>query len=220
MVRTVLLCTRMPVRLYRPRVMAIKAVSRGHHRPSAGAPVRREAKVRIRASMLSLVHSHPHGCASPPFGTRFALAAHKGDANKRDHWVVDEHRGTCTRIHQRFRTCLYVPHPEHCPVPFWRLKGNVEVRMYNSEGSCDFTEKTYNFRTLDRSEPMDRWIGITTFYLKPKVMKVQFQRPEIIDIAPEGEGWRFVVGKRKYDRRYKTTDDCPLSDPDDSNDAP
>ena len=35
----------------------------------------------------------------------------------------------------------------------------------------------------------------------------------------EGEGWRFVVEKRKYDRRYKTADDCPLSDPDDSNDA-
>ena len=50
-------------------------------------------------------------------------------------------------------------------------------------------------------------------------MKVQFQRPEIIDIAPEGEGWRFVVEKRKYDRRYKTADDCPLSDPDYSNDA-
>ena len=159
------------------------------------------------------------GAPSLHSGTRFALAARKGDANQRDHWVVDEHKGTCARIHQGFRTCLYVPHPEHCPVPFWSLKGNVEVRMYNSEGSCDFAEKTYNFRTLDRSEPMDRWIGATTFYLKPKVMKVQFQRPEIIDIAPEGEGWRFVVEKRKYDSRYKTTDDCPLSDPDDSNDA-
>ena len=62
-------------------------------------------------------------------------------------------------------------------------------------------------------------MGTTTFYLKPKVMKFQFQRPEIIDSPPEGEGWRFIVEKRKYDRRYKTTDDCPLSDPDDSNDA-
>ena len=80
-------------------------------------------------------------------------------------------------------------------------------------------EKTYNFKTRDHNEPLDRWIGTTTFYLKPKVMKVQFQRSEIIDIAPEGEGWRFVVQKRHYDRRYKTTEDCPLSDPDDSSDA-
>eukprot|EP00439_Symbiodinium_sp_Y106_P006654 s10770_g1.t1 len=50
-------------------------------------------------------------------------------------------------------------------------------------------------------------------------MKVQFQRPEIIDIAPEGEGWKFVVEKRKYDRKYRTSDDCPVPDPDDSNDA-
>ena len=91
--------------------------------------------------------------------------------------------------------------------------------MYSSEGSRDFVERTYNFKTRDLNEPLDRWIGTTTFYLKPKVMNVQIQRPEIIDIAPEGEGWRFVVQKRQYDRRYKTAEDCPLSDPDDSNDA-
>ena len=96
------------------------------------------------------------GAPSLHSGIRFALAARKGDANKRDHWVVDEHRGTCTRIHQRFRTCLYVPHPEHCPVPFWRLKGNVEVRMYNSEGSCDFAEKRTTSRLLIAVSP---WIG-------------------------------------------------------------
>ena len=68
------------------------------------------------------------GVSSLQSRVRFALAARKGDANKRDHWVVDERKGTCTRIHQKFRTCLYVPQPGHCPVPFWRLKGNVEVR--------------------------------------------------------------------------------------------
>ena len=50
-------------------------------------------------------------------------------------------------------------------------------------------------------------------------MRVQLQRHDIIDIAPEGEGWRFVVQKRQYDRRYKNAEDCPLSDPDDRNDA-
>ena len=95
----------------------------------------------------------------------------------------------------------------------------IERQCRGEEGSRDFVEKTYNFKTRDHNEPLDRWIGTTTFYLKPKVMKVQFQRPEIIDISPEGEGWRFVVQKRHYDRRYKTTEDCPLSDPDDSNDA-
>eukprot|EP00439_Symbiodinium_sp_Y106_P020620 s2311_g2.t1 len=52
-----------------------------------------------------------------------------------------------------------------------------------------------------------------------KIMRVQLQRHDIIDIAPEGEGWRFVVQKRQYDRRYKNAEDCPLSDPDDRNDA-
>ena len=55
---------------------------------------------------------------SPQPGAHFALAAHKGDTNKRDHWFVDEHKSTCTRIYQKFRICLYVPRPEHCPGPF------------------------------------------------------------------------------------------------------
>eukprot|EP00439_Symbiodinium_sp_Y106_P072083 s3520_g13.t1 len=53
-------------------------------------------------------------------------------------------------------------------------------------------------------------------------MKVQFQRPEIIDISPEGEGWRFVVQKfqkRQHDVKYKVADECPIPDPDDINDA-
>ena len=54
--------------------------------------------------------------------------------------------------------------------------------MYNSEGSRDFVGKMYNFKTHDHNEPLDRWIGTTTSYLKPKVMKVQFQRPEIIEV--------------------------------------
>ena len=71
-----------------------------------------------------------------------------------------------------------MPQPEHCPIPIWRLKGNAEARMYGSEGSNAFVEKTYNFKTRDFKDPSERWIGTTTFYLKPKVVKVQFQRPE------------------------------------------
>ena len=132
------------------------------------------------------------GVSLPPSEARFALAVRKGEANKRDHWVVDEHKGTCARIHQKFRTCLYAPRPERCPVPFWRLKGNVEARMYGSEGSRDFTERTYNFKAHDLKEPMGKWISATIFYWKPKIKKVQLPRPDIIDTAPEGEGWRFV----------------------------
>ena len=73
--------------------------------------------------------------------------------------------------------------------------------MYSSEGSGDFTERTYNFKTRDLNH------------------EGPISATEIIDIAPEGEGWRFVVQKRQYDRRHKTAEDCPLSDPDDSNDA-
>ena len=92
-----------------------KSPSSKRRRPSK----KRGKKCGEDGSMLNFVHSHPHGCASPQPGARFVLAARKGDANKRDHWVVDEHKGTCTRIHQKFRTCLYMPRPEHSPVPFW-----------------------------------------------------------------------------------------------------
>ena len=193
-------------------------------KPRSPSPKRRRSKKRGKSadkkatcclSSTATLTGEPSACSN----TRFALAARKGEAFQRDHWVVDERKGTCTRVHQKYRSCLYAPQPEHCPVPFWRLKCNVEVRMYHSECSRDFVEKTFNFKTHVPKEPMDRWIGTTTFYLKPKVMKVQFQRPEIIDIAPEGEGWKFVVEKRKYNRKYKTSDDCPIPDPDDSNDA-
>ena len=82
---------------------------------------------------------------------RYVLAARKGAANQRDHWFVDEHKGTCARIHQKFRRCLYVPQAEHCPVPIWRLKGEAEVRMYGSEGSNAFGEKTVRKPTTSRS---------------------------------------------------------------------
>ncbi|CAE7203411.1 kptA [Symbiodinium sp. CCMP2592] len=55
--------------------------------------------------------------------------------------------------------------------------------------------------------------------VKTKAKKVQFLRPEIIDIPLEGEGWKFVTEKRKYDFRYKTTDKCPPSDPEDTEEA-
>eukprot|EP00439_Symbiodinium_sp_Y106_P048859 s4496_g6.t1 len=173
-------------------------------RQSVSAPVRKGVRVQKRLSSSATLTGEPFLNA----GARFALAASKGDATKRDHWVADERKGTCTRIHQKFRGCRYVPQPEHCPIPIWRLKGNAEARMYGSEGSNAFVEKTYNFKTRDFKDPSERWIGTTTFYLKPKVVKVQFQRPEIIDIAPEGEGWRFIVEKREYEQ--KCTQSCSV----------
>ena len=63
--------------------------------------------------------------------------------------------------------------------------------MYSSEGSGDFTERTYNFKTRDLNH------------------EGPISATEIIDIAPEGEGWRFVVQKRQYNHRYKIAEDCP-----------
>ena len=94
--------------------------------------------------------------------------------------------------------------------------------MYGSEGSCDFTEKTYNLKTHDLREPMGKWIGTTTFYLKPKIMRgSHFSISDLTSSTshPRARVGDFVVQKRQYDRRYKNAEDCPLSDPDDSNDA-
>ncbi|CAE7795763.1 unnamed protein product [Symbiodinium sp. CCMP2592] len=55
--------------------------------------------------------------------------------------------------------------------------------------------------------------------VKQKTKKVQFLRPEIIDIPLEGEGWRFVTEKRKYDFRFKSADQCPPSGPEDTEKA-
>ena len=153
-------------------------------------------------------------------GVKFALAARKGEAGPRDHWVVDEDKGVCVRVHQKFRTSLYVPQPDHCPVPFWRLKGNAEASMYPKEDSTFFVEKEYNFKSGDLQKPVERWIGTTTFRLKPKCMKAKFaSRHETIDIALEGDGWSFVKPKRLYMFRYAKNEDCPKSDPNDLNDA-
>ncbi|OLQ11620.1 hypothetical protein AK812_SmicGene4496 [Symbiodinium microadriaticum] len=153
-------------------------------------------------------------------GVKFALAARKGEAGPRDHWVVDEDKGVCVRVHQKFRTSLYVPQPDHCPVPFWRLKGNAEASMYPKENSKFFVEKEYNFKSGDLQEPVERWIGTTTFRLKPKCMKAKFaSRHETIDIALESDGWSFVKPKSLYMFRYAKNEDCPKSDPNDLNDA-
>ena len=89
MARTAHSCTRTPVRLSR--------------RPSKK---RGKSAEKAAACCLSTAATLT-GVSLPPSGTRFALAARKGEANKRDHWVVDENKGTCTRIHQKFRACLY-----------------------------------------------------------------------------------------------------------------
>ena len=64
MVKTVRLCTRTPVRLSRPRVMAIQAGSRGPRHPSASAPVRSEARVRRRRQCAAF-HPQPPSRVCP-----------------------------------------------------------------------------------------------------------------------------------------------------------
>ena len=153
-------------------------------------------------------------------GVKFALAARKGEAGPRDHWVVDEDKGICVRVHKKFRTSLYVPQPDHCPVPFWRLKSNAEASMYSKDDSTFYVNKEYNFKSGDLWKPVERWIGTTTFRLKPKCMKAKFaSKHETIDVALEGEGWSFVKAKRLYMFRYHKSEDCPKSDPNDLNDA-
>ncbi|CAE7274790.1 unnamed protein product [Symbiodinium sp. CCMP2592] len=52
-----------------------------------------------------------------------------------------------------------------------------------------------------------------------KAHNVQFLRPEIIDIPPEGEGWSFVPDKHKFEFRYKSAELCPPSIPEDTEEA-
>ena len=92
--------------------------------------------------------------------------------------------------------------------------------MHPKENSTFFVEKEYNFKSGDLQKPVERWIGTTTFRLKPKCMKAKFaNKHETIDIALEGEGWSFVKPKRLWMFRYAQNDDCPKSDPNDLNDA-
>ena len=198
----------------------------GKQRPNSPAKRRRPSKKRGKSAdkkatcCLSADATLTGEPSSSAEGVKLALAARKGEAGPRDHWVVDENKGTCVRVHQKFRTSLYVPQPDHCPVPFWRLKGNAEARMYPNENSKLFVEKEYNFKSGDLQKPVERWIGTTTFRLKPKCMKAKFaSRHETIDIALEGDGWSFVKPKRLYTFRYPKIEDCPKSDPNDLNDA-
>ncbi|CAE6915907.1 unnamed protein product [Symbiodinium sp. CCMP2592] len=169
-----------------PSVPAKGEGGKGGKPRSASSKLRRPSKKRAKSSEKTAAcclssSAALTGVSLHDTASRHALAARKGDATKRDHWVVDEHKGTCTRIHQKA-----------------------------------FVEKTYNFKTRDHPERYERWIGTTTFYLKPNAMKVQFLRPEIIEIAPEGEGWDFTVEKKIYDMRHKTAEDCPQPDRDNS----
>ena len=61
-VKTAHSCTGMLVRLFRPRVMEIKAVSQGH-RAEAQAQQEERQECGQESNMLSIVHSHPHGWA-------------------------------------------------------------------------------------------------------------------------------------------------------------
>ena len=113
-------------------------------------------------------------------------------------------------MHQKFRSSLYVPQPDHCPVPLWRLKGNAEARVYGSEGSSVFVEKSYNFKS---GEPSLRWIGTTTFYLRPKIMRVPSERsPKSSTLHPQARGGSSST-------RFRTADECPKPDPIDTIDA-
>ena len=209
-----------------PSVPAKKGDKDGKQRANSPAKRRRPSKKRGKSaekkatcclSANATLTGEPSNHAE---GVKFALAARKGEAGPRDHWVVDEDKGVCVRVHQKFRTSLYVPQPDHCPVPFWRLRGNAEASMYPKEDSAFFVKKEYNFKSGDLQKPVERWIGTTTFRLKPKCMKAKFaSRHETIDIALEGDGWSFVKPKRLYMFRYAKNEDCPKSDPSDLNDA-
>ena len=104
--RTAYSCTRTPVRLSRPgdgdKGGKPRSPSSKRRRPSKK---RGKSAEKAAACCLSTTATLT-GVSLPPSGTRFALAARKGEANKRDHWVVDENKGTCARIHQKFRACL------------------------------------------------------------------------------------------------------------------
>ena len=66
----------------------------------------------------------------------------QGEAGPRDHWVVDEDKGICLRIHQTFRTNLYVPQPDHCPVPFWRMRiAGLRSSTYRLRASVGVSSK-------------------------------------------------------------------------------
>ena len=106
-------------------------------KPRSPSPKRRRSKKRGKSadkkatcclSSTATLTGEPSACSN----IRFALAARKGEAYQRDHWVVDEHKGTCTRVHQKFRSCLYAPQRRGADVPlgrFPRLCGeNVQLQ--------------------------------------------------------------------------------------------
>ena len=212
--------------LHKDASPSVPAKGDGKQRANSPAKRRRPSKKRGKSadkkatcclSANATLTGEPYDHAE---GVKFALAARKGEAGPRDHWVIDEDKGVCVRVHQKFRTSLYVPQPDHCPVPFWRLKGNAQASMYPKEESTFSVEKEYNFKSGDLQKPVERWIGTTTFRLKPKCMKAKFaSKHETIDIALEGDGWSFVKPKRLHMFRYAKSEDCPKSDPNDLNDA-
>ena len=71
------------------------------------------------------------------------------------------------RIHQKFRTSLYVPAGQPLSGSIWRLKGSAHARMYTSEDSKFFVGSAYNFKSGDLSKPVERWIRTTAIYLEP-----------------------------------------------------
>ena len=139
-------------------------------------------------------------------GSKFALAARKGEADPRDHWAVDEDTGICVRIHQKLGTNLYGPYHVGESRAMPRLSSWLKKHTASSLGGLE--------------KPVESWIGATTFQLKPKCMKAKFSnRPEVIDRILEGEGWSFIKPKRLHEFKYPKDEDCPKPDPNDINDA-
>ena len=158
-------------------------------RPSKtrGKCVNKKAACCIRSS--ATLTGEPSRC----HGHKLALAARKGEAIPRDHWVVDEEKGSCVRIHL---CSFYIPQPERCPVPFWRLQRDPASSSRRS------TTSSLRFR-------VGRWIGATTFFLKPKNIGVGFiKKPEVIDVL-----LRAKVGSSFNPKKL------PTPDPSDTNDA-
>ena len=71
---------------------------------------------------------------------------------------------------------------------------------------------------LEKPEAMR--VGATTFYFKPTCVKALFaDRPEVVDVPLEGEGWSFIKAKRLHMLNVPKSEDCLKPDPNDALEA-
>ena len=100
--------------LHKDASPSVPAKGDGKQRANSPAKRRRPSKKRGKSadkkatcclSANATLTGEPYDHAE---GVKFALAARKGEAGPRDHWVIDEDKGVCVRVHQKFRTSLYI----------------------------------------------------------------------------------------------------------------